>query len=287
MWAVKRYTGHVIEAQQYSVKSQAYSKLASGIMGLLFYSTYVFAFIFGTYQAAQRAEIASMTTPFRCWFKEINDCGIHGSEVMVCIYGVILTAQFFALMNPGINAINLGRIAAADIYAAIERSSELDGSDDMKGVKLGDYDGGIELRNVVFAYPSRPKDVIFSNLDLKIEPGMSIALVGPSGSGKSSLSKLLLRLYDPIGGGIIVGGVNLTEVNLKWWRQQIGYVSQEPSLFPGTIRDNIAAGKIEGDATDEEVEAAAKAASAADFIADLPDGYNTFYSGSSIQLSGE
>ena len=116
---------------------------------------------------------------------------------------------------------------------------------------------------------------------------MSIALVGPSGSGKSSLSKLLLRLYDPIGGGIIVGGVNLTEVNLKWWRQQIGYVSQEPSLFPGTIRDNIAAGKIEGDATDEEVEAAAKAASAADFIADLPDGYNTFYSGSSIQLSGE
>ena len=116
---------------------------------------------------------------------------------------------------------------------------------------------------------------------------MSIALVGPSGSGKSSLSKLLLRLYDPIGGGIIVGGVHLTEVNLKWWRQQIGYVSQEPSLFPGTIRDNIAAGKIEGDATDEEVEAAAKAASAADFIADLPDGYNTFYSGSSIQLSGE
>lgn len=95
-----------------------------------------------------------------------------------------------------------------------------------------------------------------------------------------------MRLYDPIGGNILVGGKPLTEINLKWWRQQIGYVAQEPSLFPGSIRDNIAAGKFDGDATDEEVKAAATAASAHDFISELPDGYNTFYSGSSIQLSG-
>ena len=206
---------------------------------------------------------------------------------MVCIYGVILTAQFFALMSPGINAINLGRTAAAEIYGAIERTPEIDSTDDIKGAKLGDaYDGSIDFQHVVFAYPSRPKDVIFRDFNMKVESGAAIALVGPSGSGKSSLSKLLLRLYDPIGGDIVVGGVPLTEVNLKWWRSNIGYVSQEPSLFPGSVRDNIAAGKLDGEATDEEVKAAAKAASAHEFISDLPDGYDTFYSGSSIQLSG-
>lgn len=136
------------------------------------------------------------------------------------------------LADPGINAINLGRTAAAEIYSAIERTPAIDGTDE-KGMKLGDkYDGSITLKNVVFAYPSRPQDVIFSNFDLNVKSGQSLALVGPSGSGKSSLSKL--------GGG----------------------------------------------ATDEEVEAAARAASAHEFIIELPDRYDTFYSGSSIQLSG-
>jgi len=102
----------------------------------------------------------------------------------------------------------------------------------------------------------------------------------------SCSSSLLLRLYDPIGGHILINGTSLNAINLKWWRLQIGCVSQEPCLFPGSIRDNIAAGKDGGDATDEEVEEAAKAASAHDFIMELPDGYDTFYSGSSVQLSG-
>lgn len=158
----------------------------------------------------------------------------------------------------------------------------------MKGTTFKDgYDGSIELRKVVFSYPSRPQDIIFRDFNLKIEPGQAVALVGPSGSGKSSLSKLLLRLYDPIGGRIFVGGVGLSEINLKWWRSQIGYVCQEPCFFPGSVRDNIAAGKVDGKSTDEEVEAAARAASAHDFIINLPHGYSTFYSGSSTQLSGK
>ena len=227
-----------------------------------------------------------MFVPFACYFGV--DCGIHGSYVMVCIYGVVLTAQFIALMNPGLNAINLGQIAASEIYSTIERTPEIDGTNDMKGVKLDDsYDGSIEMKHVIFAYPSRPSTVIFNDFHLKIEAGSSVALVGPSGSGKSSLSKLLLRLYDPIGGKILIGRarIPLTEMNVKSWREQIGYVSQEPNLFPGTIRYNIASGS-NGTATDEEVQQAAKSASAHDFIMDLPDGYNTFYSGSSMQLSG-
>ena len=193
-----------------------------------------------------------------------------------------------ALADPGINAINLGRTAAVDIYDAIERTPSIDGTDVLKGMTFkDDYDGSIELRKVVFSYPSRPQDIIFRDFNLTIEPGQAVALVGPSGSGKSSLSKLLLRLYDPIGGRILVGGVHLSEMNLKWWRSQIGYVCQEPCFFPGSVRDNIAAGKVDGNATDEEVEAAARAASAHDFIINLPHGYSTFYSGSSTQLSGK
>jgi len=131
----------------------------------------------------------------------------------------------------------------------------------------------IDMYNLGMLSLHTPLDHKISSLpfNLKIQSGEAIALVGPSGSGKSSLSKLLLRLYDPIGGNIVVGGVYLTEINLKWWRQQIGYVSQEPSLFPGSIRDNIAAGTINGMASDEEVEAAARAASAHSFISELPD----------------
>ena len=152
-WAVNRYTDTVMMAQKHSIRAQVYSKLAAAIMGFLFYVTYTFAFIFGTYQAAQRAEVeASYWNPFACYFQ--TDCGIHGSYVMVCIYGVVLTAQFIALMNPGMNAINLGQIAASEIYSTIERTPEIDGTDDMKGVKLDDsYDGSIEMRHVIFAYP--------------------------------------------------------------------------------------------------------------------------------------
>lgn len=119
---------------------------------------------------------------------------------------------------------------------------------------------------------------------LKLRLGLRLPW-GPSGSGKSSLSKLLWRLYDPIGGQILVGGYPLTEINVKSCREQIGYVSQEPNFYPGTIRDNIASGS-NGTATDEEVKQAALAASVHEFIMDLPDGYDTFYSGSSMQLSG-
>ena len=95
---------------------------------------------------------------------------------------------------------------------------------------------------------------------------------------------MLLRFYDPTAGAIYVDGTPLPNIDLAWWRSQIGYVPQEPVLFPGTIRDNIALGKL--DATDEDVEKAAKAACAHEFIKELPQGYSTFFSGASVQLSG-
>jgi len=283
-WAAKKYEGISRRGQKYSIWSGFLTKVTAGAMGVIFYVTYTFAFLLGTEQVAQKEEIGeSHLNPFYCI---INYCGVGGSEVMVCIYGVILCAQFFSLMAPSIQAINVGRSAAVDIFGAIRRKPEIDAMSD-DGAKLDMFKGALEFRNVVFSYPSRPSDIIFKNFNLKIGAGSSVALVGPSGSGKSTISKLLLRFYDPLAGAILADGVPLKGLNLKWWRSRIGYVQQEPSLFPGTIRDNIAMGKCDDeDVSEEDVIAAAKAASAHEFIMELPDKYDTFYAGASIQLSG-
>lgn len=231
MWAVNKYEGMAREAQKHSIYAGILSKLAAGTMGILFYAMYTMAFIFGTEQVAETVTLQnSKKNPFYCM---INYCGITGSEVMVCVYGITLCAQFFALMSPGIQAVNLGRAAAADIFGTIHRTPAIDISS-IEGKELGDdYDGSIELCNVFFAYPSRPSDYIFEGFNLSIPSGSSVALVGPSGSGKSTISKLLLRLYDPLGGHVRVGEdkVSIRDLNLQSWRSQIGYVPQEPSLL--------------------------------------------------------
>ena len=120
--------------------------------------------------------------------------------------------------------------------------------------------------------------------NLKVEAGKTYALVGPSGCGKSTVIQLLQRFYDPDGGEVLVGGKDVRSLNVKWLRQHIGVVSQEPVLFDTTIAENILYGK-EG-ATTEEVKDAAKNANAHDFISKLPDGYNTFVGEGGTQLSG-
>ena len=144
--------------------------------------------------------------------------------------------------------------------------------------------------SVYFSYPTRPKDVLYRRFSITASAGKSLAIVGPSGCGKSTIARLILRFYDPIAGAVRVDGTPLSELNLDWWRKQVGYVAQEPVMFPGTIYENIALGKSSGTdgekVTREEVIAASKAACCHDFIEELPDGYDTFYSGASIQLSG-
>jgi ATP-binding cassette subfamily B (MDR/TAP) protein 1 len=282
-WCIDKYITLTKEAQQNSVWGGFLTSLASGMTGLIFYVVFCIAFIFGTEQVAENADKTTLET-IQCFFE---DCGITGAEVMSSIYGTVLSAKFFGLLAPGLNAVNLGREAAADIYDTIARIPDIDAMSDDKGEHIveGELKGRIQFQNVQFSYPSRPDNVIFYDFDLTVEPGMSVALVGPSGSGKSTISKLLLRLYDPQKGRILVDGkLSLTELNTKWWRSQIGYVAQSPSMFPGTIRDNITLGFL--DATDKEVEEAARAACAHNFIMDLPDGYQTWNSGASIQLSG-
>lgn len=128
--------------------------------------------------------------------------------------------------------------------------------------------GNIRFCNVHFCYPSRADVPILSDFTLDIQSGQTIALVGSSGSGKSTCIQLLERFYDPQSGFILIDGKKLTKYNLQWLRQQIGVVSQEPILFHGTIRENISFGAES--ATDEQIIHAAQMANAHEFIMAFP-----------------
>lgn len=147
-----------------------------------------------------------------------------------------------------------------------------------------DIQGRIEFQNVSFAYPMRPDHNVYRGLNLVVESGQTVALVGPSGCGKSTAVSLLERFYDPIDGAILLDGRNIKALQLKWLRQQMGLVSQEPVLFSGSILENISYGK--DGATREEVEAAAVMANAHEFISGFPEGYDTQVGEKGVQLSG-
>ena len=154
----------------------------------------------------------------------------------------------------------------------IDRDPVID-SEDLQGEILQDVDGEIEFKNVEFAYPSRPETKIFSSLCLTIPASKTVALVGGSGSGKSTAVALIERFYDPQAGEILFDGVNTKALQLKWLRSQIGLVSQEPALFATSIKENILFGK--DGATMDQIIAAAKSSNAHNFISQLPNGYDT------------
>eukprot|EP00727_Mastigamoeba_balamuthi_P005492 m51a1_g1562 putative multidrug resistance protein 1-like (3087) ;mRNA; r:38021-50690 len=146
--------------------------------------------------------------------------------------------------------------------------------------------GEIEFRDVVFEYPTRPGQLILRGLSLLARPNQTLALVGASGCGKSTVVSLLERMYDPLSGEVLIDGMRARDIDVSWLRSQIGLVGQEPVLFAATIRENIALGKPGGNATEEEVVAAARAANAHGFISSFPQGYSTPITEKGTNLSG-
>jgi ATP-binding cassette subfamily B protein len=172
-------------------------------------------------------------------------------------------------------------------YASAERVFGLMDTPDRIGQRedadpLTVTDGHVEYDHVTFGYD--PDDPIVEDIDFEVDGGDTIALVGPTGAGKSTAVKLLLRLYDVDEGAVRVDGTDVRDATVHSLRQQMGYVSQETFLFYGTVRDNIAYGSP--DATDEDIRAAAKAAEAHEFVSNLPDGYDTMVGERGVKLSG-
>ncbi|KAG7338531.1 ABC transporter permease [Nitzschia inconspicua] len=227
-----KYTHHLDQAERFAIRSGVLQSALAGIVAILFYFTYCYAFYVGTEQVLSNSGTINF---IKCFFADEDDpaCKVSGASVMCCIYGVILCVTFIGLMVPGLTNINLGRQA---------------------------------------------------DFNLSVQSGQSVALVGPSGSGKSKIARFLLRFYDPNSGAVLIDGTR----NVAWWRSKVGYVEQESRLFPATIRDNIALGmsKDPKACSESEIIEACKAACAHDFIMELPDGYDTHFGGTGVQLSG-
>jgi ABC-type multidrug transport system fused ATPase/permease subunit len=203
---------------------------------------------------------------------------------------VIFLGYLSALYGP-VTSLTTAVGTAVAISARGKRVFDILDSDEVvkekpDAVNLVAPKGAVEFRNVSFGYslPDGVTKPILSDISFTVEPGQVVALVGPTGTGKTSLISLLCRFYDPWKGTILVDGTDVTDLKLHSLRENISLVLQEPFLFPMTIGENIAFGNPE--ASFDDVVEAAKGAQAHDFIAALPDGYDTKISESGSTLSG-
>ena len=196
---------------------------------------------------------------------------------------LMMTISGMAMASLGGGDMAKAKPAAIRVFAIADRKSQIDYSKS-DGKTPAQLSGTLDLRNVHFAYPARPDNAVCQGYSLHVEAGTTVALVGASGSGKSTAVSLVERFYDPDQGRVLLDGVDLRELNVSWLRQQIGLVGQEPVLFSGTIADNIADGKP--GASRSEVEAAAKMANAHGFIMEFAEGYDTHVGEKGGQLSG-
>ncbi|WKZ36593.1 MAG: ABC transporter ATP-binding protein [Anaerolineales bacterium] len=198
-------------------------------------------------------------------------------------FSLYLMYLFFPIMMFGMIVTQMGQASAsADrIFEILDAKSDI--VDKPNASKLPAVKGDVKFENVTFRYVGGGEPVL-KNVSFEAKSGETIALLGATGSGKTSIINLLPRFYDPVEGRITIDGHDLRDVRLDSLRSQIGIVLQETTLFSGTIRENIAFGKP--DATLEEVQAAAKSAAAHDFIMSFPDGYDTHVGERGTTLSG-
>ncbi|OEL18370.1 putative multidrug resistance protein [Dichanthelium oligosanthes] len=222
---------------------------------------------------------------FNVWYgsRLVMYHGYKGGTVYIVTVIIVVGGGALGSALSNIKYLAEASSAAERIMELIRRVPKID-SESAAGEVLDNVAGEVEFRNVEFSYPSRPKSPVFVNFSLHVPAGRSVALVGASGSGKSTVIALLERYYDPSAGEVTLDGVDIRRLRLKWLREQMGLVSQEPALFATSIRENIKFGKE--DATEEEVVAAAKAANVHSFISQLPRGYDTQVGERGIQMSG-
>ncbi|CAG8850267.1 12149_t:CDS:2, partial [Gigaspora margarita] len=265
-FGVQKKLSNIYDAYLGEAKKEGFKKslLIGFALGITFFGTYA---------------INALTF----WFGSIM---IANNELfpgqVISIYSLSVTG-YFSLTNffDYIQAISLATGASSKIFETIDRIPSINIASDT-GDKPENVVGHIQLKNINFIYPTRPDVKTLNNISLDVESGSTVAIVGSSGSGKSTIVSLMLRFYDPLSGDIFIDGRNIKSLNLTWLRRQIGFVSQEPVLFKTTIAENVSYGLIGSiyenlpdNEKRERIENACKIADAHDFIMNFPDKYET------------
>ncbi|KUF91774.1 hypothetical protein AM588_10010239 [Phytophthora nicotianae] len=220
------------------------------------------------------------------WYgaKKIDDGSIGFTEMMRTLMAITMSIQIVSSASTFLGDAPKAFKAGSTIFAIRDRIAPID-SFSPDGLRLAKVEGRLEFRDISFRYPTRPEINVLKHYNLTIEAGQTVAFCGPSGGGKSTIISLIERFYDPVAGEVLLDGHNIKDLNLGWLRSQIGLVGQEPTLFIGTIAENISYGLAE-QPSQQQIEEAAKMANAHDFITQFPDGYDTQVGMKGEQLSG-
>jgi ATP-binding cassette subfamily B protein len=197
---------------------------------------------------------------------------------------VILLASAFAVLGEVYGDVLRAAGATERLMELLHTRSDVRSPEHPQTAPWPVNGSSLVLRDVNFNYPSRPTQQALNGLSGEVQAGQTVAIVGPSGAGKTTLFALLMRFYAPQHGAVLLDGVPIAQMDLSDLRQRIGVVPQEPVVFSGSVMDNIRYGKP--DATDQQVHAAAEAAFAHEFIAELPQGYDTYLGDRGVRLSG-
>lgn len=261
--AIAKYNERTVEVEKGNIKQSWTFSIARGVFGSCLFLIYGTGLWYGG---------------SKVWRGEASP-----QEVFQALMAVIMGTRSLGEISPNATAVIEAKAAAVALYQLLDTPSAISAADD-DGDRPESCEGRIEAINVDFAYPSRPDAPVLRNYSVTIESGQTVAFVGASGQGKSTLIALLERFYDPTYGTILLDGRDIKSLNVKWLRSQIGLVSQEPVLFASSIADNIAAGRK--DITRDQVVAAAKSANAHTFIMSLPDSYDTMVGEKGVSLSG-
>lgn len=268
----KQYEAFVKKAEKYGIRMQMIQAVMLASLGAILFLTYGL----GLWQGSRYLVTGH----------------VNVGQILTILTAVITGSYSLGGVTQHGQAFTSAAAAASKIYSTIDRQSLLNSSS-KDGKTLDSIRGAIELRNIKHIYPSRPTVVVLTDLNLHIPAGQVTAFVGPSGSGKSTIIGLLERFYHPVSGQILLDGHNTEFLNLRWLRQQISLVGQEPILFSTTIFANIKFGLIgtrfeheSEEVIRERVEEAAKMANAHEFITSLPEGYQTNVGAQGSLLSG-
>lgn len=219
----RRYDGFLQQAEHWSFLNRATAGFMMGLTLCIVYAEHALSFWQGS--------------RFLVW----RDISLRA--VIVVQLAILLGGAYLGQSLPHIHSLATAIAAGTKVFAVIDRESPIDPESD-QGTTLDHVEGEIEFRDVGFAYPSRPEVSIFDGLNLILPAGKTTAVAGPSGCGKSTLVGLMELFYKPIAGTVMVDGNDLATLNLRWWRQQVALVSQEPVLFNGSIFENIGHGLI-------------------------------------------